>query len=263
MRNYNQPGNPVTPTYSPIGQGIPQQQVQSGNSIMNSFGDWWNQTFVQPTNRLPPLRNEQGQDLYGKPDYYRNQGIDPRSVPNLSSAPTAQVNATQGAYPHQSPNTVPQSVGFTPVGVPVNTPAANPVVASAGNTASLSTAPSIDSSAGSQYTAEALAQNTSPIALTGAQWDNIGNLPGNQEGGFLNGLGDSNVNPMNWTAEGMAQGLQLGQGLFNAYTGYEQLKLGQDQFEFSKSAWEQDFAQRKDAYDYNKAKDESKWAALS
>lgn len=57
--------------------------------------------------------------------------------------------------------------------------------------------------------------------------------------------------------------LNTGAGLFQAYTGYQNLNLAKDQFSFQKNAWQQDYNQRLDAYNRQVARQEGKDAALA
>lgn len=52
-------------------------------------------------------------------------------------------------------------------------------------------------------------------------------------------------------------------GAFNAYNAFQGVQQAQEALDFRKDSWAQDFAQRKENYEYNKARQESKDEALS
>jgi hypothetical protein len=123
--------------------------------------------------------------------------------------------------------------------------------------------------AASPVTAGANATSTfSPISGTQSIGDLIAGANANNVGQFspISGgttdtaswFSGSNVNPSNWTAAGIGQGIGAAKGLFDVYSGWQSMNLAEDQFNFSKDAWQTDYNQRKESYDYEIARREGR-----
>lgn len=101
-----------------------------------------------------------------------------------------------------------------------------------------------------------------PVVTSSTETTGLGNIVEGPSKYNANLMNQSGVNPLtsnvvpettfgleNKTWGNIGTGLQLGTGLFNAYTGYKQLGLAEDTFNFNKDMAQKEYAMAKDAYD--------------
>lgn len=201
-----------------------------------------------------------GADLNNAPNMFgvnNNTGI----IPNISGI---SGNITGGAAPTQSlaapaytPIATPQSnftsvgsdyttgLNLTPVGANTSPQTPNTNFSSIGGGVS----------GGNTSIANLIAQADAPNTA----FSSVGATDATAGNWFSN----SNANPTNWTTEGIGQGLGVAKGLFDVYSGWQAMQLGQDQFNFQKESWQADYDQRKESYDYEIARREGRDRAAS
>lgn len=223
----------------------------NNNGFLGGVSSWWDQTFVQPT-----------QGVY--------QGV-PNAMPAYKNS-TGVVTPNGGAIPTQG--------GFAPI---TNIPQTDNWTPQNNNFAAPQTAQSV--SPGTQPALFA-PQTQGGIATPGT----VGTDPsifqaiGNHTDGswvdnpniasvgtptpqtnFLSDVGSSLSN--GWDAIGGMQGVSTGlnalAGIGQTYLGFQQLGLAEDQFNFTRNAWQQDYNMRLEDYNRRVTRQEDRDAAMA
>lgn len=237
------------------------------NNFLNAASSWWDSNFVQPTdgayqgvaNATPAYKNSTGVIT-------SNGGAIPVAG---GFSPITNIPQTDNWTPLNNNFATPQTANtpFTP---------STPFTGSFGNNAA---ATGIDTSqAFTPLTSNASAANANidPSIFQAISNHTDGSWLGNtnidavgtgntQQAGFLSGVGDSLSN--GWNAlggmEGVSQGLNALSGIGQSYLGFQQLGLAEDQFNFTRNSWQQDYDMRLADYNRQVSRQEDRDAALA
>lgn len=225
----------------------------NNNGFFGGVSNWWDQNFVQPTEGAY-------QGLPGVTPAYKNStGV---ITPNGAATPVAG-----GFQPIVNSNTA-QVDNWTPR----NNNFAEPQTA---NSVSPGTQPALfaPQTQGGIATPGTVGTDPSIFQAIGNHTDgswvgnpNIASVGTNpQQAGFLSGVGDSLSG--GWDAiggmQGLSQGLNALSGIGQTYMGFQQLGLAEDQFNFTRNAWQQDYDMRLADYNRQVSRQEDRDAALA
>lgn len=233
----------------------------NNNGFFGGVSNWWDQNFVQPTegayqgvpNATPAYKNSTGVMTSNGAAIPTAGGFSPITNNNTSTQTgygyipqgtgTGSVSDGSVAAIFPSSQVTPQNSVFTPQ--------TQGGIATPGT---VGTDPSIFQAIGNH---------------TDGSWvsnPNIASVGTNQQqAGFLSGVGDSVSS--GWDAIGGMQGLSTGlntlSGLGQTYLGFQQLGLAEDQFNFTRNSWQQDYDMRLQDYNRQVERQEGRDAALA
>lgn len=185
-----------------------------------AFMNWWNQNFVQPSTEV-----YQGTQFASQP-YQNSTGV---IAPTPGTLPASTDN-----YTFLNNNIASRTAGSSSMFSPIGSSAVNNAIAGTTPT-SLATQPASLSMA-DQYgyynqgygATNNVTNSAVPTAQTGFDWGGL--------------------SPANWDWSTIGNVTDTAAGLFSIYQGMQGLNMAQDQFDFRKNAWQQDYNQRLEAY---------------
>lgn len=196
-----------------------------------TFGNWWNQNFVQPSTGV-----YEGTSFASQP-YKNSTGV---IQPTVGTKPPTPDN-----YSFMNNNITSATAGANNAFAPIGSSAVSNAI-----TGSTPVSTSAPMSVADQYAA----YNSG----YGATNNTISPMSTSTTGGFDWG----NIMPdINWDT--VSNVTDAATGIFSVYQGMQNLGLAQDQFDFRKNAWQQDYNQRLDAYNTEVERRAGRDAALA
>ncbi|AUR82507.1 coil containing protein [Vibrio phage 1.152.O._10N.222.46.E1] len=223
----------------------------NNNGFFGGVSNWWDTNFVQPTEGAY-------QGVPGAVPAYKNStGV---ITPSGGAVPAPGGFAPITAIP-QTDNWTPQNNNFAaPQTATSVSPGTQPALFAPQTQGGIATPGTVGTD---PSIFQAIGNHTDGSWVGNPNIASVGTNP--QQTSFLSGVGDSLSG--GWDAIGGMQGLATGldtlSGIGQTYMGFQQLGLAEDQFNFTRNAWQQDYDMRLQDYNRQVTRQEERDAALA